>query len=84
MTVQVADKDGNIVPTDDRMVKFAVSGAGSYEAAANGDATCLDLFHEPRMHAFGGMCTVIVRMGTTEGTARLTVRGKGLKGSISW
>ena len=53
-------------------------------AAANGDATCLDLFHEPRMHAFGGMCTVIVRMGTTEGMARLSVRGKGLKGSISW
>ncbi|MDE6205528.1 MAG: DUF4982 domain-containing protein, partial [Duncaniella sp.] len=33
-TVQVADKDGNIVPTDSRMVKFSVTGAGTFEATA--------------------------------------------------
>ena len=83
-TLRVVDRDGNLCPAYDGLLQFSVSGNATYEAAANGDATCLDLFHEPRMHAFGGMCTVIVRMGTTEGTARLSVRGKGLKGSISW
>ena len=34
LTVQVADKDGNIVPSDSRTVRFKVSGAGSFEATA--------------------------------------------------
>ena len=57
ITVRVVDKDGNLCPADDRLVSFTVKGAGSFRAAANGDATCLDLFHLPRMHAFSGQLT---------------------------
>lgn len=46
-----------------RLVKFKVKGAGSYKASANGDPTCLDLFHLPQMHAFNGMLTAIVQAG---------------------
>ena len=63
----------------DNLVKFAVSGAASYKASANGDPTCLDLFHQPQMHAFGGMLTVILQAGEVPGDATLKVTSKGLK-----
>ena len=79
VTVRVVDKDGNLCPTDMRLVKFKVKGAGSYKASANGDPTCLDLFHLPRMHAFNGMLTAIVQSGKEKGTLELQVTAKGVK-----
>ena len=79
ITVRVVDKDGNLCPTDSRLVKFKVKGAASYRAAANGDATCLDLFHLPRMHAFSGMLTVIIQAGEKGGTAELQASADGVK-----
>ena len=81
-TVKVVDKDGNLCPFDGRLMKFNVSGAASYRASANGDPTCLDLFHLPQMHAFNGMLTVIVQAGQTPGDAALEVSAKGLKSGI--
>lgn len=63
VTLRIVDKDGNLCPNDGRLVSFKVKGAGKYRASANGDPTCLDLFHKPEMHAFGGMLTVIVQSG---------------------
>ena len=81
----IVDKDGNICPLDGRLMKFSVTGAATYRAAANGDPTCLDIFHEPQMHAFGGMLTVIVQAGETAGEAVLNVSAKGLKnGTINF
>lgn len=51
---QVADKDGNLVPVDERVVRFSVSGAGKFRATANGDPTSLRLFHLPEMDLFSG------------------------------
>ena len=79
VTVRVVDKDGNLCPTDMRLVKFKVKGAGSYKASANGDPTCLDLFHLPQMHAFNGMLTTIVQSGKEAGVLELQVTAKGLK-----
>lgn len=79
VTVQVADKDGNIVPVDSRMVSFKVSGAGTFEATANGDPTCLLPFHEPRMKLFSGAATAIARSATAPGTLRLTATAPGVK-----
>ena len=81
VTVKVVDKDGNLCPTDGRLMTFSVSGAGSYRASANGDPTCLDMFHLPQMHAFNGMLTVIVQAGETSGDVTLNVNAKGLKGA---
>lgn len=79
ITVQVADKDGNILPTDSRRVSFKVNGAGSFEATANGDPTCLLPFQNPEMDLFSGAATAIVRGGATPGTLRLTASAKGVK-----
>lgn len=78
-TVQVADKDGNIVPTDSRLVKFAVDGAGSFEAAANGDPTCLMPFQNPEMKLFSGAATAIVRSSKSAGELRFKATAKGVR-----
>lgn len=79
VTLKVVDKDGNLCPTDGRLVNFKVKGAGKYRASANGDPTCLDLFHLPRMHAFSGMLTVIVQSGEEAGEIELQASAKGVK-----
>ena len=78
-TVRVADRNGNIVPTDSRKVSFEVSGAGSFEATANGDPTCLMPFQNPEMKLFSGAATAIARSATQAGTLRFTVKAKGVK-----
>lgn len=79
ITVRVVDKDGNLCPNDGCLVTFSVTGAGSYRAGANGDPTCLDVFHLPEMHAFSGQLTAIVQTGITEGMIVLEAKAKGLK-----
>ncbi len=84
ITVRVVDKDGNLCPNDGHIVSFSVTGAGIYRAGANGDPTCLDLFHLPEMHAFSGQITAIVQSNTNPGEIALEAKAKGLKsGKIS-
>ena len=67
MTVKVVDKDGNLCPKANNLIRYEGDG---FVAAANGDAACLDSFVEPQMHAFAGQCTFIIRKGT-EGSFRM-------------
>ena len=78
VTVQIADENGNIIPTEEREVKFSVSGAGSFRATGNGDPTSLRLFHEPAMDLFSGAATAIVQSGDKSGQLTLTVTADGL------
>ena len=82
-TVQVADKDGNIVPTDTRAVRFKVDGAGTFEATANGDPTSLRSFQKPEMDLFSGAATAIARSAKTPGTLRFTVTAPGVRPATS-
>lgn len=82
VTVQVADKDGNIVPTDSRLVKFEVTGAGAFEATANGDPTCLMPFQNPEMKLFSGAATAIARSGKTPGVLTLRASARGVKPAV--
>ena len=79
LTVRIVDKVGNLCPGAGHLVEFSVTGAASYKAAANGDPTCLDIFHQTRMHAFGGMLTVILQAGETPGEATIKAYSKGLR-----
>lgn len=78
-TVQVADKEGNIVPVDNRKVRFSVSGAGSFLATANGDPTCLLPFHNPEMTLFSGAATAIVKAGKKAGKLIFKASALGVK-----
>lgn len=79
VTVQIADKEGNIIPTDSRMVRFKVDGAGEFEATANGDVTCLLPFQSPEMKLFSGAATAIARSAKEPGELRFTASAPGVK-----
>ena len=79
VTVRIVDKEGNLCPLDSRKVRFDVSGSGKFRAVANGDPTCLELFHLPEMSTFNGMLTVIVQSDGTAGPVSLTAKADGLK-----
>lgn len=83
LTVTVVDKDGNPLSRDDREVRFEVSGAGSFEATANGDATCLMPFGEPRMKLFSGAATVIARGGSMPGEMTVKATARGVKPAVA-
>ncbi len=77
--VRVVDKDGNLCPNDNRLVKFNVQGNGKYRASANGDPTSLDLFHLPQMPFFNGELTTIVQSGEKSGKVIIEAKADGLK-----
>lgn len=79
ITVQVADKDGNLVPDAEPFVKFKVTGDGSFRATANGDPTSLRDFNKPEMDLFSGAATAIIKSGDTPGTVTLEAKASGLK-----
>lgn len=82
VTVRIVDRDGNLCPLDSRKVRFDVSGAGEFRAVANGDPTCLELFHLPEMSAFGGMLTVIVQSREKAGRITLKASADGLRDGV--
>lgn len=79
LTVSVVDKDGNLCPNYNGLLKFKVTGQGTFKAVANGDPTSLESFQAQQMHTFGGKLTVIVQAGTKQGIVRLEATGKGLQ-----
>lgn len=79
ITVQIADKDGNVIPTDSRRVNFTVSGSGTFEATANGDPTSLIPFQNPEMDLFSGAATAIVRSSKKTGDLTFSAAAKGVK-----
>ena len=82
ITVRIVDKDGNLCPLDSHKVRFTVSGAGKFRAAANGDPTCLEPFHLPEMSAFNGMLTLIVQNDGTAGNVSVTAEADGLRSAV--
>ncbi len=79
VTVRVVDKDGNLCPDAQHLIRYAVKGAGTYRAGANGNPASLELFHVPQMTVFNGMMTAVIQSTDTPGEIVLTATGKGLK-----
>ena len=85
VTVSLTDKDGTFVPTATDQLDFEVSGAGTFRAVCNGDATSLEVFTEPTMKLFAGQLVVAVQAGKNAGTLTLTVTDteRNLKQTVS-
>lgn len=74
ITVSLLDKDGNECPLADDELTFEVSGAGTFKAACNGDATSLEPFAQPQMKLFSGKLVVIVQSSKQKGDIILKVK----------
>jgi len=79
VNVRVVDKDGNLCPDATNKLNFSVKGNGVFEAVANGDPSSLESFQEPRMSAFHGQLTAVIRTSEKPGDITLSVSSPGLK-----
>ena len=79
VTVSLTDKQGTLIPDAADQLTFDVTGAGSFEAVCNGDATSLESFKQPTMKLFHGQLVVVVRSAKHTGTLTLTVKDKQRK-----
>lgn len=78
LTVSLLDKDGNLVPNDDREIHISVKGAGKFRAMGNGDATSLVPFHEPKRKTFSGQLVAIIQTLEKSGEIVVKASAKGL------
>jgi beta-galactosidase len=77
VTVRVEDKDGNLCPLADNLVRFKVSGPGSIAGVDNGNAASVEPFQADYRKAFSGLALLIVRSGEA-GQVRVTATSEGL------
>ena len=79
VTVSLTDAMGNLIPDANDQLTFEVTGAGTFEAVCNGDATSLESFKAPTMKLFNGQLVVIVRSACQAGTLTLKVKDQKRK-----
>ena len=73
VTVTLVDEQGTPIPDAQDQLTFDVSGAGTFRAVCNGDATSLEPFTQPAMRLFHGQLVAVVQAGKQPGTLTLTV-----------
>ncbi|UKK48505.1 DUF4982 domain-containing protein [Prevotella sp. E9-3] len=79
VTVSLVDKKGTLIPDAQDQLSFEVSGAGSFRAVCNGDATSLEPFTKPTMKLFNGQLVVVVQAAKHPGSLTLKVTDKERK-----
>ncbi|MCI6118977.1 MAG: DUF4982 domain-containing protein [Prevotella sp.] len=72
VTVSFVDANGTFCPTLSDNITLSVEGAGTFEAACNGDATSLQSFKNPEMKLFSGKAVFVVRSGKKPGDIKVT------------
>ena len=85
VTMSLVDKNGTLCPDAANRLEFSVTGAGTYKAACNGDATSLEPFTQPQMSLFHGQLVVLCQASKKPGMMTLTVKdpATGMKSSVS-
>ena len=84
VTVKIEDKDGNLCPLADNLVRFKLSGPGTIAGVDNGNAATFEPFQADYRKAFSGMALVIVR--SEEGKAgeiRIDATSDGLRAATA-
>ena len=76
VTVSLVDKNGTLCPDADDSLTFTVTGAGTFKAVCNGDATSLESFALPTMKLFHGQLVVVIQAGYKPGNITLHVKDK--------
>ncbi|WP_419194738.1 glycoside hydrolase family 2 TIM barrel-domain containing protein [Novipirellula herctigrandis] len=61
VSVLIEDKDGNLCPNAENLVRFFVDGAGEIAAVGNGNSSTVELFNVDYRRAFYGKAMLIVR-----------------------
>lgn len=78
ITVQVIDKDGNIVPNADMQIKFKVKGVGQLKGVDNGSPVSHSSFKASYCNALNGFCLAVIQSATGPGKISFTAEAEGL------
>ena len=79
VSVKILDKEGNLVPQADNLVKFNLNGNAFIAATDNGSETDHDSFQAHARHAFNGLALAILQSNGKPGMIKLTATSAGLK-----
>ena len=80
VTVRVEDRDGNLCPLSDNLVRFKIDGPGKIAAVDNGNAASVEPFQADYRKAFNGMALAIVRSDRAKpGKIRISATADGLQ-----
>ena len=82
MTVEIQDKDGNLVPDADNLLHFTVEGNGFIAGTDNGNQNDSVSLKKPERHAFYGKAMAVVQNTGKAGTIRLKATAEGLPDAI--
>ena len=82
ITVKVLDKDGNLCPNADNLVRFKINGPGFIAGVDNGDEVSHDPFKANYRKAFNGLALAIVQSREKAGSITFTATADGLKGAV--
>lgn len=78
VTVELTDKNGNLNPKAENLLKFSLDGPGEIIAVANANPVSLESYQRSERKAWKGKCLVIVRSGKEQGSAVLRIESEGL------
>ena len=73
------DKNGNIVPDDNRLIEFKVTGAGVNAGVDNGNIISDEPWQADSRSTFKGRAQLIIRSKNKTGQVKITAKVKGLK-----
>ncbi len=82
VTVEIQDKDGNLVPDAGNLLRFTVEGDGFIAGTDNGDQNDPVSLKKPERHAFYGKAMAVVQNTGKTGTIRLKATAEGLPDAI--
>jgi len=78
VTVELLDKDGNVLPTADKDMMFSIDGVGFIAGTDNGNQNDHVSLKNPQRRMYNGKCLVIVQSNGKAGTIKLKAIGARL------
>jgi beta-galactosidase len=79
--VEIVDKEGNVCPKADNLVKFQIKGYGVIAGVGNGNPVSHEYFKASERKAFHGLALVILKSTESRGKIELTAMSNGLEQS---
>ena len=78
ITVEITDKNGNLVPDADDLIRFDVQGCCFIAGVDNGSQTSTEPFKASQRKAFYGKALIVLQNNGKRGKATLTATSEGL------
>ena len=82
VSVEIRDKDENLIPNTDITVKFIVSGEGELLASGNAAPNDMHSFRKPECKTFNGKCLAIIRPYSKAGSIKVNAEAAGLPNAM--